>query len=376
MRRLIALCILLASAGGGHAQEYDASIEVPEAEVRSGPSSKYYVTGILRQGDRVRVKRTLGEYLAIEPPLDAFSIVARQNLLMQRGSEAVVIEPAETFMGSTVVSDLRVKGEPLAKGTIVRVLKEFDADTATGKMPFCKIVPLNESRYILTSATQKSSIVRAGGASGGDPARPGTVRPVAGGAPARIDDHIGALLNRADLAYKRGYANGDWREAKEVYEEIERSNNHEARTLASNRLSYIRRQAPQLFAGSGSTVTSGSARPGSTYSPGAPPSNPLRPVSGSANESGSRAKPTSGSPITFRGGNTGKLLRAGTREQNRPMYYLEDSQGKLLFYVAPTTGLDLEPWVGQRVEIQGGPMVYRHDLRGNYRLATSAKRVQ
>src|SRR5436190_15736516 len=53
-----------------------ATVRVPEVEVRSGGSDKFYATSKLRMGEQVQVVRESAEfpgYLAIKPPRDSFS---------------------------------------------------------------------------------------------------------------------------------------------------------------------------------------------------------------------------------------------------------------------------------------------------------------
>jgi hypothetical protein len=361
MRRLIPLIMLLVAAERVQAQEYDAIVRAREIEVRSGPSAKYYATGKLRYGDKVRVKATHGDYLSIAPPADAFSLVAKSSVRTLPGREGVIqIEAADTYQGSTLVGDCNVRGTRLAQGAQVTILEEVTVPTASGQAPFYKIVPLSESRYIPADAIRDTSaVVPAGGPA---PARPGGVQQAS--APG---DQIGAWLNRADIAYKKGDATGDWTEAKRLYEEISRSDNHEARIVAWNRLSYIRKKSPALFAAASPAAPPPAVTSGTS---GFRPSVPANPTPAPP------APAISASPATSRVASPGWLRRVGVRQQGQPPYYVADAQGKVLFHVAPATGADLEPYVDQKIEITGGPMVFRQDLRSNYMLAVSARRVQ
>src|SRR4051812_13562211 len=61
----------------------EMSISVPEVEVRSGPSSKLYPTGKLRQGERVivvRESRVQAGWLEIQPPPGSFSWVKAKSI--------------------------------------------------------------------------------------------------------------------------------------------------------------------------------------------------------------------------------------------------------------------------------------------------------
>src|SRR5436190_12691240 len=62
----------------GTAYPAEMTIVVPEVEVRSSPTTKYYATSKLRQGDRVLVLKDCKEqpgWLVIKPPPGSFSWV-------------------------------------------------------------------------------------------------------------------------------------------------------------------------------------------------------------------------------------------------------------------------------------------------------------
>jgi hypothetical protein len=365
MRRLIPLMLALLATGRVQAEEYDARVRVREVEVRSGPTAKYYATGKLRYGDKVHVKANHGDYVAITPPADAFSLVAKSAVRPVQGREGVIeIDAVDTYQGSTLTNEVKepVRGTRLPSGALVTILEEVSLPTASGPKPFYKIVPLSESRYIPADALRESTVVPAGGAAA---AAPGPVQQAA----AVPGDQIGAWLTRADLAYKKGDANGDWAEAKRLYEELAKCDNHEARIIALNRLSYIRKKAPGLFTASASTPVAAAGTSG--YRPTPPPTEPMPPPANA-----SRPTPPAQPAPNARTGTTGWLRRVVAPQPGQPGYYVADAQGRVLFHVAPATGADLNNYVDQKVEISGGPMVYRQDLRSNYMIATGARRVQ
>jgi hypothetical protein len=84
--------------------EPNATITVPAVDVRSGPSEQYYATSRLRQGDRVRIVRDDGRWLAIAPPADSFSWISA-NAVCRNGNTAYV-EAAEAlvYVGSRLVN--------------------------------------------------------------------------------------------------------------------------------------------------------------------------------------------------------------------------------------------------------------------------------
>ncbi len=61
----------------------------------------------------------------------------------------------------------------------------------------------------------------------------------------------------------------------------------------------------------------------------------------------------------------GKLRRAGRVLEGRKTYVLESSANYPMLYVTPGPNVDLDPYLGQFVELFG-PAVYNGDLRANY----------
>src|SRR5262245_39036368 len=89
---LTGIALLLGLCGSALADPvpYSARITIPEVEVRSGPSLKYYATSRLRQGAPVRVVAVQGEWLAIEPPApDSFDWI-HTRFIEQQGIYAWV----------------------------------------------------------------------------------------------------------------------------------------------------------------------------------------------------------------------------------------------------------------------------------------------
>jgi hypothetical protein len=380
MGRWLALILVLVASRVAYAQEYDAVVQVREVEVRSGPSAseKFYATGKLRLGDKVHVKGNHGDYVAIEPPLDAFSLVPKQAVReVARGQGVITVESADTYQGSTLVGDCNVKGTRLVLGTQVSILEEVQLKSNLGPAAFYKIVPLNESRYLPADAIRKQGVVPAGGA--GHPPSAGGVQP-AGGVPS---DQIGAWLVKADNEYRRGQYHGDFTEAKRLYDELLRCDDHQARGIAQVRLSYIKKYAPHLFQGSNAGAANPAGPAPARYTSGPATSfdharsgagvSPAKATHPPASSSAFRPNPPAAEAA--RGGNVGVLKRANTREQGRQVYYLVDEQGRTKFYLAAATGVDLESFVEQKIEITGGPLVYRPDLNGHYLVAVWARRA-
>src|SRR5947209_16738924 len=101
-----AAALLLIGALSAHAGPvpYEATIAVPDVEVRSGPSPAFYATGKLRQGEHVTVVKEEVGWLAVKPPTDAFSWI--NSHLLQPSSDyktgMVLANDAEVRVGSAL----------------------------------------------------------------------------------------------------------------------------------------------------------------------------------------------------------------------------------------------------------------------------------
>src|SRR5262245_28433285 len=86
---LMAATGLRAQTGG------DASVKVPAAAVRGGPSIVYPVTAYLRQGQPIHVVKDAGEFVAITPPTGSSSWIVDRALKHQqtpgRGQRTIAV---------------------------------------------------------------------------------------------------------------------------------------------------------------------------------------------------------------------------------------------------------------------------------------------
>lgn len=393
---------LLPSAGAA-----EETIVVPEVEVRSGPSHSplFYPTGKLRAGDRVQV---VGEpengFLKIVPPPGSFSLIHKRDVqLLNPSSGQVVAEQAMTVMGG-LTPTYNVRGTFLPRGTVVTILGSETVHTAQGPVEYWKIVPINEYRYIPTSAVRRSTDPAAVPQPSTGSAGSGTNPP---GVP--LSPEIAAQLQAAEEAYRRGEATGDWSEALRLYKELERSPSHEARLTAWNRIEFIKRRlaaqgtGPVVPAGFRDSIGPGGssrfAPPGSfqprssyTFAPDdgtsqrfTPPSAPPKPAP-SASQPGKPpapavsappkqtqygpASPTPAGPTVL----VGRLVRSSKTDINgKPLYALVDSQNQLKCYVG---GMNLDRFLEQNVVVEGDGLVYHAYLRNHILRATEVKPLQ
>lgn len=128
---LIGCCFLLAepccnAASAGDQFPYEARIVLPEVEVRCGPGWDYYATGVLHQGDKVKIYRQEpGGWLAIRPPKNSFGWVAARHLQLTADPAIgkISVESAVAWVGSSIRSGGQLKWQVrLDQGERVSVL--------------------------------------------------------------------------------------------------------------------------------------------------------------------------------------------------------------------------------------------------------------
>jgi hypothetical protein len=124
-----ALGALVASAVPVHAQTFPAEMTIllPEVEVRSGPTEKFYPTSKLRMGERVTVLRqdaTQKDWLAIKPPPGSFSWIKSDfadqsgQTAIVKGKDAVPVKPGSSLTNQPPNVDQAM----VSPGTILSIL--------------------------------------------------------------------------------------------------------------------------------------------------------------------------------------------------------------------------------------------------------------
>jgi hypothetical protein len=158
------LYALLALAGIARTESasMERTVVVPEVEVRSGPSDKFYATSKLRQGDRVRLVDSKDpNWLAIQPPAGSFSWIQDRFLERHSGPYAVVLgSDVPVRIGSALVNTPpNVEQVKVQRGTPVVILSTRGAaDTGGTWLPIEP--PTQEVRYIPANAVQASTTVQ------------------------------------------------------------------------------------------------------------------------------------------------------------------------------------------------------------------------
>jgi hypothetical protein len=413
----IALVFALAGTAVGQPATYPAVVVVPEVEVRSGPSDRYYATGKLRQGQPVEVHREREQngYLAITPPEGSFSWI-NSRFVQEYGQTAVVLAPdADVFVGSQLVDrQPDVKGARVQPGTqVVLIGKPFAGDGGTW-LPI-RPVP-SEVRFVPPDAVRAAgSAPAAGGVAGALPSGGPAPTTASSYTPSRWSQALQAELagNVADAAqlYAQAALDSSATNARLAAECQRRSqwllDGQRNGTAAANPASSSTWGASPPAAPPPVTATVASLPGGATsqYTYARDPAAPSQPVhltslppamprpvpeAGPAPSAGTASLPPAGrEPTVSLGGAPGSpaqlppadnppMQRSGAGQLsrapffivgNRPTYRLESSQpaapGQPLLYVTAKPGLNLEPFVNRNVELFG-QMIYSGQLRANY----------
>ncbi|MCK4660964.1 MAG: SH3 domain-containing protein [Phycisphaerae bacterium] len=116
-------------------EPYVGEITAKNLNVRSGPSTNYYVVTRLRAGDRVGVFGTEHGWLKIVPPSGCFSLIAEQYVDRGDGVNGVVnADNVYVRAGSELSSHNYAKQLKLKSGALIRIIGPADDD-------FLKIEP-------------------------------------------------------------------------------------------------------------------------------------------------------------------------------------------------------------------------------------------
>jgi hypothetical protein len=154
-----ALGAVVVSALPARAQTYpaDTTIMVPEIEVRSGPTDKFYPTSKLRMGERVTVIRqdaSQRDWLAIKPPPGSFSWI-KADFVDQTPQFAIVKskDPVPVKPGSSLSNETPVNQAMVSQGTMLTIA----GPPKTGADGTWIMVqpPPTEVRYIPVSAVKQ-----------------------------------------------------------------------------------------------------------------------------------------------------------------------------------------------------------------------------
>ncbi|MGE3805491.1 MAG: SH3 domain-containing protein [Gemmataceae bacterium] len=356
---------------------YEATVTVPEVEVRCGPSSdpKMYPTSKLRQGDKVTVlKEEEGGWLAIKPPPGSFSWINTRFLELNTGQTTgrVLGDDVPVRIGS------ELRNEPptvearnrLKRGAQVVVLdtKKAYADDG-GWLP---IAPTPEEvRYLPADAVKGTPRVQTVNSAPPE-ATPAVnaAAPAVGSTPISPSADDTTLWQQAQNAERAG----NIAEAADMYLLLaRRTHDHNLSMRCHNRVFFLRQgqraAPPQGYQARQSDTATFNGYPQQQAVPQPAYNQPQFQPASRVRSDYNNAVPTQpAANAALRSSGAGRLEKAPFLLNNQPAYVLVSSQGLPRLYVSAQPGVNLEPYVYRNVELIG-PVVYRGDLRSNYMTA-------
>lgn len=374
MKRLLAALVLGFSTSVVHGAE--ATITIPNVEVRAGPSDRYYVTAQLRQGEHVQVMgKEKNGFLPIAPPAGSFSYIDKDSIEVgaDHRTGTVKIDDARLRVGSALNREFNVSWGSLDKGTPVTILDEATLTNNANVYRFYKIAPVNEVRYLPAHAIKPVA----------DEPDKATSPPTNSSTSSASAD--ATKVQAAYRAYVQGQSTGDYTEAKKLYDELTRSSNPETRTMALNYKEYIRRleQSPPVRGNANradySRAPLGSPPRATSSYTYAKDTGPVIPASGQSDripptKLPDAPTPAATNPTTKAQKSVGTLQVSGRGSyKGHALYVLTNSRGEAICSVVSTLA-NLAPFANRAVELTG-TMAYDKELRMDLMTVTEVKNL-
>jgi uncharacterized protein YgiM (DUF1202 family) len=159
--QIVSLLVIVAAAAiaqpaAADTTPYEAAVITPRAQVRSGPSERFYPTDTLERGDIVEVYREeAGGWLAIRPPEDSFSWVSGRHLKVRSdGLAEVARDGIDSRIGSRMSGKRNAAQVRLKKGEVVEVI---DEEMAAGQRWYRIAPPAGEFRWIHATNVERAA---------------------------------------------------------------------------------------------------------------------------------------------------------------------------------------------------------------------------
>ena len=151
--------IILSFVPLSRAEPYSALITSDGAAVRSGPGIEFYPVLQLQTGDKVEVYHEHGEWCAIRPPIGSFSWVSAKYIHIGSGNIGIVlVDGLASRIGSEDSDDCETVQVTLKKGETVFILERRETPENSVSPVWLKIAPPSgEFRWIHRSALRASS---------------------------------------------------------------------------------------------------------------------------------------------------------------------------------------------------------------------------
>jgi hypothetical protein len=384
---------LLVFALQANAQQppYRAVVADVEVKLRAGPSSELPETGVLARGSVVTVERDDGSgWLAISAPSGSVSWIAAtfvedptpEQPTPKRGFVHSEGEVTLATGKAGLAQPLDIRREKIPQGTIVLLIgPKVDFN---GKKWYPIAPPPGDVRYVPKTALQfekplnNAATVRVNEtitpANNNTPpvvAIPGAGTPAGGGFTAGKPAVNHPLWAQAETAEREGRL----ADAEKLYFDLAAIMNaegkdHDLANLCYTRIHTIRdkrRNASGSGTASGTTpnVLQPPAKDDRGVRPGTP--QPLPPAAGTNTNNNIATEGKAG-------WNTGTLRRSSITPDgpNRPVYALETAPGVVKMYVSAAPGIDLEKYIGKRVDVYGSPTT-RTGLSKPFTVATAVE---
>ena len=348
---LIATNYLGSDASGSEAFPFTAIVLRDNTPVRSGPSQQHYATDVLHQGQRVEIYRhDSGDWYAIRPPRGSFSWVPAECLKIGDDNLAeVMVKGVAARIGSRLNDEFHEQQVHLRRGEYLQVLGErkfVDPQNGMPQTMFKVAPPSGEFRWVFGPDVTDASGQPSSGVSAREtdihlqdyqsPIPPQTQRGMVAGAPrvspAEISDqrmdlalslivtgpvaqwNFDALKAQATQQLEQAETALDRGRARLICDEIARFEQ-----LQQN---YLSLTTPDPTTNAGASIPLAVSR-----------DNPLEKIP------------------DFSG--VGRLTPVVSKRSGAPKYALTDVKGKVLMFVSPGLGVDLQPHIGKVVGVSG-----------------------
>ncbi len=365
-------------------QAYRAIVSDPEVKLRAGPSDKYPETGALKHGAEVVVEREEANgWLAIAAPKGSVSWIgwyfvqdlAKDSPTPKNGLVEGDVEVTLAAGKAGLAQPLEVRREKLPQGTIVLLIGQ--PVKFAGKMWWPIEPPAGDVRYIPKTAVRLDKPLNNNVAvrvtDTGGPVPPGASPSASGVSPLATVPGAGKLTAAGGVSSTRPAVNhplwaqaeaaerdGRLADAEKLYFELAaimngKGGDHDAANLCYTRIHAIRERKRSASAGIQPTRPDASRvvplktnvlQPPASERRGVRPGTPTPLPAGTGNATGEGRAHWTG-PGTIRR----TVLTPGG--SGKPAYALETAPGVVKAYVSGGEGVDMEKFLGQRVEVYG-----------------------
>jgi hypothetical protein len=344
-------------------EPYIAVITTDWTTVYGGPGSGYYPTSQLRIGDKVEVHFVQGEWCAIRPPIGSFSWVSAHFVDCGTGNVGTVLaEGLASRIGSDFSDDCDTVQVKLKKGESILILERREMPENPASPVWLKIVPpCGEFRWIhrLTLGTPIQQVrYDAPAAEIAELPKSPTVsvpfpkafselqrEAYAAMTQPTADEVFASLIQRAEELHRVAVTDQELEKTYHLFESLQR-------TRIVRRDWTLRRQAAIGAYQTLPLPNSGMANPRPTNSGTLAPRQPIVPA----------YTPTAAQIDTFSlraGVNVGgfdivgRLGEFDPLPKGHPPYAVVDEKEQIICLISPSANLDLSPYVGQFIGING-----------------------